>query len=114
MRLKMLSFFSCVGWPAFGELLRAQRKNRQSHTSHRNGRIKIMASSPLSSSPLRRDWWIRALSHWGQLTTQFSSGRGGLRVTGLVWGTLIRVVCLFLNKGSFVLISEPRVLFSMG
>jgi hypothetical protein len=49
-----------------GFVLKHQRKNRSSHSSQRNGRMKITARIPLSRNPLRLDGWIRTLSQFGQ------------------------------------------------
>jgi hypothetical protein len=58
--------YSVAAWEPLGPVASDQRKKRRSHTSQRNGRTNTTARITLSTIPLRLDWWIRALSQFGQ------------------------------------------------
>jgi len=66
MRCGQLNYSVVAARASLGLVAGDQRKNRSSHNSQRNGRTKSRARIIFSTIPLRLDWWILALSQFGQ------------------------------------------------
>jgi hypothetical protein len=74
-----------------------QRKNRQSHFSQRNGLTRSTVRIPLSKNPFRLDWWIRALSHCGQLIIRILLDAASANNCRTIFSCTGLSVCLLLN-----------------